>query len=153
MQLVVTAEADTAQALDGFSDLIGKRALRRRRKSLEKKAEEEVDDKATGVGSRRDAANTVEETGETAQEGDTPAAPPRGPAVQGRGRRHQKRATWAEVVAAGGVNIPAVFGLLGLNIGKGKGVRRPRNRRPRTPQKGGTAGGGSKEGSGGKKDH
>jgi hypothetical protein len=77
MQLVVTAEADTAQALDGFSDLIGKRALRRRRKSLEKKAEEEVDDKATGVGSGRDAANTVEETGETAQEGDTPAAPPR----------------------------------------------------------------------------
>jgi hypothetical protein len=45
------------------------------------------------------------------------------------GRRRQKRATWAEVVAAGGVNIPVVFNLLGLPLGNnGKGVHRSRNR-------------------------
>jgi hypothetical protein len=100
--------------------------------------QKEVEEKATSAGSGRGTASTVE-TGETVQEGDTPAAPPtpnRGPAAQGRGRRHQKRATWAEVVAAGGINIPAVFGLPGLNLGKG--VHRSRNRRPGTPQKGGT---------------
>jgi hypothetical protein len=147
MQLVVAAEADTATASDGFSDLIGKRALHRRRRSLEKsRMEEEMEEKARGAGSGRGAAS-MEETGETVQERDTPAAPPRGPAAQGRDRRHQQRAIWAEVVAAGGVNIPAVFGLLGLNIGKGKpGVHRSRNRRPGTPQKGGTEEG---KGSGG----
>lgn len=139
MQLLLAANADSATVTsDGFSTLIGKRALCRRRKSLEKgRVEEEVNTKATGAGSRHGMASTVQ-TGETVQDGDTPAAPPnRGPTAQGWGRRHQKQATWVEVVAAGGAKIPVMFGLLGLNIGKGKpGVRRSRNRRPGTPQKG-----------------
>jgi hypothetical protein len=93
---------------------------------------EEKEEMATGAGSERGAAS-MEETGETVQEGDTPSPPNRGPT---RGRRHQKRATWAEVVAAEGVNIPAMVGLVGLNLG-GMGVHRSRNRRPGTPKKGG----------------
>jgi hypothetical protein len=95
------------------------------------RVEEEVEVDTKGAGSGHGAASTKE--GETVQEGDTPAAPPnRGPRPPGR--RHQKRATWAEVVAAGGVNIPAVFNLLGLNLG-GKGVHRSSNRRPGTPKR------------------
>jgi hypothetical protein len=86
----------------------------------------------TGGGCGADSTNCKREIGETVQEGNTPSPPNRGPA---KGRRPQKRATWAEVVAAGGVNIPAVFNLLGLPLGNdGKGVyRRTRNRhRPDT---------------------
>jgi hypothetical protein len=95
MQLVLAAKADPALAMpsDGFADLIGKRALQRRRRSLEKdRVEEQVEDKATDTGSRHGTATTKgkEESGKTVQEGDTPTAPPnRGPA---RGWRCQK---WA----------------------------------------------------------
>ncbi|CCX29989.1 hypothetical protein FPQ18DRAFT_308931 [Pyronema domesticum] len=89
----------------------------------------------------------MEEHEERVQEGDTKAlAPPpkQGPYSE-ESRRHQKRATWAEVVATGGVNIPAVFGLLGLNLG-GKGAHRSRNRRTGRPQKARMEKGGMEEG-------
>lgn len=104
--------------------------------------EEEMEENATGAGSGRGAANTMEEIGETVKVGDTPSPANQGPTS---GRRHQKRATWVKVVAAGGVNIPAVFSLFGLNLG-GKVVHRSRNRRPGAPQKGGTE---EEKGSGG----
>jgi hypothetical protein len=78
-----------------------------------------------------------EESGETIQEGDTPSPPDWGPGSRGRG--HQKRTTWAEVVAAGGVNIPAVFNLLGLSLSKDTGVHRSRNRWPGTPKNAGAS--------------
>jgi hypothetical protein len=140
MQLVLAAESDSAMiASDGFSDLIGKRALRRRRRSLQKAAtglDKDVEDgKATDVDSGHGTGSTNDraETGEV-REGDTPSSPPK----QGNGRRHQRRATWAEVVAAGGDSIPAVFNLLGLSLDKaGKGGHRSRNRGwPGTPKTG-----------------
>jgi hypothetical protein len=69
MQLIVATEADTAMlgTSDGFSDLIGKRALRRRRRSLEKvedkvedKVQDKVQDKETGAGSGHGAAASTE---------------------------------------------------------------------------------------------
>jgi hypothetical protein len=73
MQLIVAteAEADTASVTsesDGFSDLIGKPALRRRRRSLKKKVEEAAENlKAIGTGSGHGATSTKgkEESGET----------------------------------------------------------------------------------------
>jgi hypothetical protein len=65
-------------------------------------------------------ADSMEETRETAQERDSPADQPSRDTAR-RERRHQRRATWAEVVVASGVNIPIVFDLLGFNLGK-KGV-------------------------------
>jgi hypothetical protein len=79
--------------------------------NLEKKVE---DGKATGTRSGHGAAGTndeEEESGQTVREGNTAASPSsQGPA---RDLRHQKQATWAEVLAAGGVNIPVVFNLFG----------------------------------------
>jgi hypothetical protein len=49
-----------------------------------------------------------------------------------RGGGCQRRATWAETVAAGGIiNVPVVFGLLGLRLTQGKGVHRSRNQQHR----------------------
>jgi hypothetical protein len=120
MQLIVATNntAIVATSDDGFTDLIGKRALRRRHQSSEKgrpgMVEEEVGKgKAMGTGSGHGTPSGTkdlkEEIGETVREGDTPSPANRGPAT--RGRRCQKRATWAEVVVAGGANIPTVFNL------------------------------------------
>jgi hypothetical protein len=93
MQLVLAAEIDpTTIALDsdGSSNDIGKRTLWRRHRSLEKAGWVEEEVEATGTGSGYGTASTKgkEESGETVQEEDTPAAPSnRGPA---RGRRCQK---------------------------------------------------------------
>jgi hypothetical protein len=85
---------------------------------VEDKVEDNVEDKSNGTGSGHGADSTKdkEESGGV-QEGDTATTPPnRGPA---RGWSRQKRATWVEVVVARGVNIPAVFGLLGLKLNPG----------------------------------
>jgi hypothetical protein len=143
MQLVLASSKTdpTTIALDGFSDLIGKRALWRRRRSLEKEewVEDKVEATATGTGGRHGAASakSKEESGETVQEGDTPSPSDRG--LRSRGQGHQKRTTWAEVVAAGGVNIPAVFNLLGLSLSKDTEVHRSRNRWPGTPKNAGAS--------------
>ncbi|KAI5798533.1 hypothetical protein FPQ18DRAFT_302604 [Pyronema domesticum] len=137
MQLVRAAEADTALvASDGFSDLIGKRALRRRRRSTENlkcNEEEVVETKDTASAeSGRGADSADAEARETVKEGDKLPDPKRTRSTVRQGRGCQKRATWAEVIAAGGVNIPVVFDLLGLNLDKG--VHCSRNRRQGTSQ-------------------
>jgi hypothetical protein len=157
VQLIVATNntAIVTTSDDGFTDLIGKRALRRRHQSSEKgrpgMVEEEVGKgKAMGTGSGHGTPSGTkdlkEEIGETVREGDTPSPANRGPAT--RGRRCQKRATWAEVVVAGGANIPTVFNLkkkfnlLGLPFGdNGKGVYRcSRNRGwSGTPKNAGTS--------------
>jgi hypothetical protein len=70
MQLLLAAEIDPtmiASDSDGFSNLIGKRALRRRCRSLEKEGRVEEKVEATGTGSGHGAASAKgkEESGET----------------------------------------------------------------------------------------
>jgi hypothetical protein len=79
MQLVLDAETDPtaiASDSDGFSNLIGKRALRWRRRSLEKCRVEEEVGTATGTGSGHGTTSTKdrEDTGEV-REGDAPSYP------------------------------------------------------------------------------
>jgi hypothetical protein len=97
MQLLLATEIDPtmiASDSDSFSNLIGKGALWRRCRSLEKEGWVEEKVEATDTGSGHDAASAKgkEESGETVQEGDSqaPSPPNRGPTM---GRRHQKRTT------------------------------------------------------------
>ncbi|KAI5799480.1 hypothetical protein FPQ18DRAFT_301843 [Pyronema domesticum] len=102
---VAAAKADTASfASNGFSDLIGNGALCRRCRSIEKRKEKDmvVQQSQSSEGER--GVNSTEETRETVKEGDRASdRPTRG--SPRRGLERQKRATWAEVVSAGGVNI------------------------------------------------